>query len=81
MNIVYGKTIDYKDLLSATAFIFTVVPVILNFNITTLICFAILWLYICYSIISIRNKLLTNLSILIVIIFVNISIVYGKIKG
>ena len=81
MFIVYGKSIDNKDMINYISFWLTVYPVLLNFetkyviiNILTII--VIVWLNI-----NIQKYLLKRLSPFIVYIFIDFATFYGRIKA
>lgn len=79
---VYGKiTISNSDIIGIISLIYTVIPCILNFDISSLISSLLAILFLLIINIHLRKFLLKHLSISIVLFFYYKSKVYGEFKA
>lgn len=80
MFSVFGKSIDTKDMFFYIWNLYSIYWILFSLEIKNIIFNFIILLFLTFSNIKVRIYLLKRLSASIVIIFLNYSIVYGKIK-
>ncbi len=80
MFSVFGKSIDTKDMFFYIWNLYSIYWILFSLEIKNIIFNFIILLFLTFSNIKVRIYLLKRLSTSIVIIFLNYSIVYGKIK-
>lgn len=80
MFSVFGKSIDTKDMFFCIWNLYSIYWILFSLEIKNIIFNFIILLFLTFSNIKVRIYLLKRLSTSIVIIFLNYSIVYGKIK-
>lgn len=80
MFSVFGKSIGTKDMFFYIWNLYSIYWILFSLEIKNIIFNFIILLFLTFSNIKVRIYLLKRLSTSIVIIFLNYSIVYGKIK-